>query len=140
VDDEGLVVIRVPGHADRWEIEPPGGVPWSPTAETGLPQGNLSDSEIAAKVAHEFLHAMVAKDFAKAGQLWGAFPEKELSKRMGKLETKVVSVGQPVKREASEGGGFKVPCTIEMNGVATFILAIRAEYNQPERWVIHGGF
>jgi hypothetical protein len=139
-DDDGLVVIRVPGHADRWEIEPVGGVPWSPTADTGLPQGNLSDSEIAAKVAHEFLDAMVAKDFAKAGQLWGGAPAKFLSERMEKMETKVSSVGQPVKREASQVGGFKVPCTVEMSGVETFILAIRAEYNQPERWVIHGGF
>jgi hypothetical protein len=58
---------------------------------------------------------------------------------------RIVSVGQPVPMEIPGVGGVRVPCEVEMETgegkiVRPFKLAIRAVYNQPDRWEIHGGF
>jgi hypothetical protein len=133
---DGVDVIPVPGYPDRWEVEPPKGVTASPTQETGLPKGDLSDKEIAAKVAHEYLNALVAKDFAKAAQLWGGIPASEFTD-WANMTINVESVGDPGPREA---GGFNIPCKIVMKGAQKFKLAIRPTHSHPDRWEIHGGF
>ncbi|MHC4574124.1 MAG: hypothetical protein ACYS76_08330 [Planctomycetota bacterium] len=38
--------------------------------EVGLPQGTLSDEEVAVEVARQFFEALIAQDYAKAGRLF----------------------------------------------------------------------
>ena len=88
-------------------------IDWN-TADIGLPQGDLSDSEIAVKVVREYLDAWINKDYAKTGNLYnGAFAiqmQKWLSKK-GNL-VRIVSIGEP--SPYSRPNSIRVPCVIEV--------------------------
>lgn len=114
------------------------------TQEVGLVQGNLSDNEIAKKVVREFFEALIAKDYAKAGQLMGGVPADKTKERLGRLNVLgIVSIGEPTP--FAQNGSLRVPCEIqiEVDGktdtwepVGPFV---RQVYQQPGRWDICGG-
>jgi hypothetical protein len=128
----------IPDNVVRWD---------QTTQETGLLQGNLTDEEIAVKVVREFLEALIARDFAKAGKLLEGIPADKMQQAYGKVKyLRIISIGQPTSPQISGMGGFRVPCKIEIekDGKVSewqpFGPFVRQVHGQPERWTICGGF
>jgi hypothetical protein len=68
----------------------------SKTQNIGLPQGDLSDEEIAIKVTKDFLGALIVKDYIKARLILGGIHPDKLKKGWGQLKiTNLISVGKP---------------------------------------------
>ncbi len=116
------------------------------TQVIGLAKGDMSDNEIATKVTRGFFEALIAKDYAMAGQLLSGLPADRMEKMFkGKQFIRIVSVGEPYVQPMPGVGGVVVPCEVEVEGVGKkgvqeFKVAVRAVYGaKPERWTIHGG-
>lgn len=111
----------------------------------GLEKGDLSDDEISVKVAREFFEALIAKDYAKAGQLYEGMPAAQMEKFFGHINfIRIVSVGQVSPHPIVLTRFLCVPCEveIEVDGkkfIKKFTPNIRAVYGQPNRWGIGGG-
>jgi len=115
------------------------------TQEVGLAQGGLTDKEIAVEVIRQFLEALIERDYARAGRMFSGTPAERMAKTYGKIRfLRIVSIGEPVPR--SVGGGFYVPCTVEIeeNGKINQWRPqhsyVRQVHGQPDRWEIIGGF
>ncbi len=115
------------------------------TQEVGLPQGDLTDKEIAIEVVRQFYQALINKDYAKAGQLLGGVPAAKIQEWFEELNViRIVSIGEPTPHPIPGVGGFQVPCKLEIEEDGTksiyeYSPAVRPVYNQPDRWNIHGG-
>lgn len=116
------------------------------TQKIGLAQGDLTDKEIAVKVVREFYEALIAKDYAKAGQLYSGVPADKIRERWEKMNVvRIISIGEPVPHPMPGVGGFQVPCKIEIerDGVKSIYEpygpGVRPVHGQPNRWNIHGG-
>ena len=116
------------------------------TQKIGLVQGNLTDKEIAVKLVREFYEALIAKDYAKAGQLYSGVPADKMRERWEKLNVvRIISIGEPIPHPGPRVGGFQVPCKIEVerDGVKSIYEpygpGVRPVHGQPDRWNIHGG-
>ena len=116
------------------------------TQKIGLVQGNLTDKEIAVKVVREFYEALIAKDYAKAGQLYSGVPADKIQERWQELNAvQIISIGEPVPHPTPRVGGFQIPCKIEVekDGVKSvyepYGPGVRPVHGQPDRWNIHGG-
>jgi hypothetical protein len=115
------------------------------TQEVGLAQGGLSDDEIAVEVIRQFLEALIARDYAKAGRLFSGVPAERIQKTYGPTKfLRIVSIGQPTKNIPT--GQYKVPCEIEIEKDGQVSIwkpehsYVRPVHGQPERWEITGGF
>jgi len=115
------------------------------TQQVGLSQDDLSDNEIAVKVIRQFLQALIEKDYAKAGRLWGGVPAERMKKAYGQIRfIRIISIGEPTPKP--EMRALYVPCTVEIkeNGKVTQWHPehsyVRQVHGQPERWEIIGGF
>ena len=115
----------------------------------GLPQGTLSDEEIAVEVVRQFFEAMIAGNYEKASQLFCGVPVEELRDGLGGMRIlRIVSIGEPTPHPTNpEFGGLRVPCKIEIekDGVRSiwepfgpFVRTIHRQSEHP-RWEIHGG-
>ncbi|MHC4159367.1 MAG: hypothetical protein ACYSSO_09845, partial [Planctomycetota bacterium] len=81
--------------------------------DVGLKQGAFTDEEIAFKVVCQFFEALIDKDYAKAGQLFGGMPANEAEEKFSHLNvSRIVSISEPVKSE--KPSSLRVPCTIEI--------------------------
>ncbi len=116
------------------------------TQEIGLEQGKLTDKEIAVKVVREFYEALIAKDYAKAGQIYGGVPAAKMQERWQNVNVlRIVSISEPIPHPYPGVGGFKVHCEIEIekDGVKSILKpygpGVRPVHGQPDRWNIHGG-
>lgn len=116
------------------------------TQDIGLEQGNLSDEEIAVKVVREFYEAVIAKDHAKAGRLYGNVPATRIEEMFKELNiVRIISFDEPKPHPTPGVGGFMVPCKLEIekDGVKSvyepYGPGIRPVRGQPNRWNIHGG-
>ena len=116
------------------------------TQEIGLEQGKLTDNEIAVKVVHEFYEALIIKDYAKAGQIYGGVPAAKMQERWQNINVlRIVSVSEPIPHPYPGVGGFQVHCEIEIeiDGVKSIMKpygpGVRPVHGQPHRWNIHGG-
>ena len=116
------------------------------TQEIGLEQGKLTDKEIAVKVVREFYEALIAKDYAKAGQLYGGVPATKMQERWQNINVlRIVSISDPIPHPYPGVGGFQVHCEIEIekDGVKSILKpygpGVRPLHGQPDRWNIHGG-
>lgn len=112
--------------------------------EIGIAQGDLSDNEIAVKVVREFFEALIAKDYAKAGQLLEGMPASKVEESFGRLNfVRIVSIGEPTPYARNKS--LKVPCKVEVESDGkTSIMEphgpfVRQVYQQPGRWDICGG-
>lgn len=119
------------------------------TQLVGLAQDSLSDEEIAKEVARQFFTALIEKDYSKAGKLLGGIPGDKLKQMLKEKQIKfirIVSVGDIAPHPYPKTHGVIVPTVVEFekNGKideAKFdMLGIRKAHNQPNRWVIFGGF
>ena len=116
------------------------------TQEIGLVQGNMTDKEIAVEVVRQFYQAVIAKDYAKAGQLLEGLPDDRMKEMFEELNViRIVSIGEPVPHPIPGVGGFRVPCKLEIeeDGIKSIYEpygpGVRRVHGQPHRWDIHGG-
>jgi hypothetical protein len=116
------------------------------TQEIGLEQGDLSDKEIAVKVVHQFYEALIAKDYAKAGQIYSGVPATKMQERWQNVNVlRIVSISEPIPHPGPRVGGFQVHCEIEIekDGVKSILKphgpGVRPVHGQSHRWNIHGG-
>ena len=112
--------------------------------EVGLAQGDLTDEEVAVKVVHEFFGALIAKDYAKAGQLLEGMPADRMKELFGRINfVRIVWVGHPTPYERNQS--LRVPCKIEIeSGGQTSVFEpkgpfVRQVHGQSGRWTICGG-
>ncbi len=133
--DPAVFTLEVPPHITRVD---------QTTQDIGLVQGDLSDEEVAVEVVRQFFEALIAKDYAKAGQLMEGMPGGKLEELYNRINfVRIISIGEPspYKRNRS----LKVPCKIEVNvGGESKVFEphgpfVRQVHNQPERWTICGG-
>jgi hypothetical protein len=115
----------------------------------GLPQGSLSDDEIATEVVRQFFEALIAGNYEKAGQLYCGTPAEKLrNSPLGKIRfLRIVSIDKPTPHPIPEIGGLRVPCKVEVekDGVKSiwepfgpFVRTTHRKMENP-RWEIHGG-
>jgi hypothetical protein len=114
--------------------------------DIGLEQGNLSEEEIAIKVVREFYEAVIAKDYAKAGRIYGNNPATRIEEKFRNLKiVRIISIGEPKPHPSPGVGGFIVPCKLEIekDGIRStyepYGPGVRSIHGQPNRWGIHGG-
>ena len=116
------------------------------TQEVGLAQGDISNEEIAAEVAHQFFEALIAKDYDKAGKLLEGIPGKRMQQMFGNIKVlRIISVGPVAPHPNPRTKGLIVPCVVEIEKDGEISewkldqLGVRQVYNQPGRWTIFGG-
>lgn len=132
----GTFVLDVPKDVMR--------IDWT-TQIIGLPKGDLTDKEIAVKVAREFFQALIDKDYAKAGQIYEGIPAKKMEEVFGRGEwLRIVSIGEPTPHPEPRTRFLRVPCEVEVRmgdktGIQKLTPNIRASEAQPDRWTIGGG-
>jgi hypothetical protein len=115
------------------------------TKEIGILQGNLTDNQVAIELVRQFLEALIAQDYDKAGRLFGGTPGERMKQTYSKVKfIKIISIGDPVPHSLT--GGLFVPCKIEIekdgkvSDWAPEHSYVRKVHGQTERWEIIGGF
>lgn len=121
--------------------------------QVGLPQGDMTDEQIATKLVREFFTAyLIDYDFEKAGRLAGGMSSEvfggtaslEKIKALKKaLKVTIVAVGKPVPHEQTRG--LLVPVTLRFQAsgreeVIEKTPIVRRIKGQPRRWEVIGGF
>jgi len=115
------------------------------TQEVGLVQGDLTNEEIAVKVVRQFFEALIARDYAKAGRMFGGVPAERVQKKYGHIKfMRIVSLGKPNLNPLSRE--LKVPFVVEIeeNGIITKwktkynYIPVRQVHGQPDRWATTG--
>jgi hypothetical protein len=113
--------------------------------DVGLAQGQLTDDEVCIELIRQFLQALIDKDYAKAGKMWGGVPAERMEKAYGQIRfIRIISIDKPVP--TPEMAGLYVPCTIEIEEKGIISQwhpkhsYVRQVHGQPERWEITGGF
>jgi hypothetical protein len=114
--------------------------------DIGLVQGKLSNDEVAVEVVRHFFEALIAKDYAKAGNFYESIPAGEMKKAFGRIRfIRIISIGKPIPHPIPETKGVVVSCTVEVeeNGKIREMkfdqIGVRQVYTQPGRWTIFGG-
>jgi hypothetical protein len=137
IDSEVFTLDNIPSDALRID---------ETTQEIGLLQGDLTDNEIAVEVVRQFFEALIARDYAKAGRMFGGVPGKRVRKKYGHIRfIRIVSIGKPVLNPATNE--LKVPYVVEVeeNGIIKEwktkynYIPVRQVHGQPGRWATTGG-
>jgi hypothetical protein len=117
------------------------------TLDIGLAQGDLTDEAIAVKVVKEFIEALIAKDYARAGLISGGVLPAEIEKGWGRLKIlRLISVDKPVRPEKLDRilpRALRVPCTVEIEKDGRTIKYSRSFYahtviGKRQNWQIGG--
>jgi hypothetical protein len=116
------------------------------TRVVGIPQGDMTDTQVAAQCVSQFWQALMDQDYQKAGGIYSGIAAETLEKAFGQTRvTKVVSMGEPVLNP-TRPGVYDVSCTVEFStGSAveqkTMKVYVRKGDDQahPDRWMIIGG-
>jgi len=137
-------VRQVLGRRRRWMVDGPGQKPQNGRS-IGLAQGNLSDEEIVVKVVREFLEAWIAKDYAKAGRIFGGMPAEQVRQLLERFNlVRIISIGKPVPQTKPKGLRVAWTVEVEENGKLNQWHSKGAYVQQvsgmPYRWIIVGGF
>lgn len=111
----------------------------------GLSKGNLTDDQIAVKVAREFFRALIEKDYGRASGIFAGVSVARLEQAFGNMEfVRIISVGEPAPHPDTKTKFLQVPCEVEVRvdgelRVKKFTPNIQAVGNRPDRWAIWGG-
>jgi hypothetical protein len=133
---------------NSWVLKPPADVIRidQTTGEVGLEQGNLTDEEVAVEVVRKFFEALIAENYAGAGQFFGGAPADFIQKTFGHLKfLRIISVGPADPHPDPQTGALVVPCTVEIEHEGETAewkletIGVRELHNQPGRWNICGG-
>ena len=114
--------------------------------EVGLNQGDMTDEEIAAEVTQQFLQALSASDFSKAGQLLLGVPDffiETLSGGGGGNESRIISVGPVHRNPDPDSKGMMCLCKILFESEGQYYendikMSVMPVSGQPGRWMIYG--
>ncbi len=80
----------------------------------GLVKGDLTDEQIATKVAREFFEALIAKDYKKAGLIYSGIPAKKMEELFGRHEfNRIVEIGKPKAGLHPDPTALAVPVKVE---------------------------
>lgn len=115
------------------------------TQAIGLAKGKLTDAQITVKLVREFFEALIAKDYAHAGQLLQGMPAAKMQEVYGQVGVvRIIAIGEPEPHPIPGVGGLQVECRVEIerDGVKSIFEckpAARPVHSQPDRWTIHGG-
>ena len=112
---------NVPIPDEQFVLEPPAGADVEDqTRGVGLSQGDLTEEEIAMEVVRQYLEALIARDYEKAGRLYNGRPAAELRQRKEEvLKIRYIRVVYVHKPERDERGGYplyRVPFAVEIEG------------------------
>jgi hypothetical protein len=124
--------------------ELPENVIWvDPAEEVGLSQGNMTDEDIAIEVTLQFLQAVIAKDWNKAGRLFYGMPGFLVKKMLGVNRGKIISVGPAQRDPDPDSNAMISSCKtiIEVGGQYYEVrskMSILPVSGQPGRWMICG--
>ncbi len=81
--------------------------------EVGINKGSLSTEEADHMLIIEFFNALIAKDYSRAGLLFGGMPPDEVKVRFGEVKiVDLVSIGDRV--ESGDGLPSHYPCIVEI--------------------------
>ncbi len=115
--------------------------------DIGLAQDNLTDKEIATKVVHEFLEALMVKDYIKAARISGIPSPEDIEQGWGKVKVvRIVSIDEPILSVESSKlfpNLQHVLCTIEIEKNGKEVqqqlksFTIRPVLGRRERWQFH---
>ena len=107
-----------------------------------MKQENLSEKEIAAKLAKEFLDALIDKNYTRAGNLFGGMPLDQAEEKFGTLDiVQIISMDEPVQSLSC----YKISCLLGINSNNHVLewkpkdLYIRKTEGNENYWVIVGG-
>jgi hypothetical protein len=113
--------------------------------KVGLEKGNLTDDEIATKVAKEFVEALIAGDYQKASPLYSGIPAEQLKKLSEQKQIKflrIVEIGKPTAGKHPDKRALQVPVKVEIEVNGKKMIQDLSPYVRPEeagRWTICGG-
>ncbi len=84
------------------------------TTTVGLNKGNLTNDEIATKVAREFFEALIAEDYKKAGVILEGMPAERMKELFGRTRfLRIVEIGAPVRGKHPDKQALQVPVKVE---------------------------
>ncbi|MEJ2705224.1 MAG: hypothetical protein P8Z79_22515, partial [Sedimentisphaerales bacterium] len=116
------------------------------TQDVGLAQGDLSDDEAAIEVVRQFFAALMARNYAAAGQMLGGMPADRMQQMFGSIKVlRIISIGPAAPHPNPETKGLVVPSVVEVERDGQVSewkldrLGVRQVYNQPGQWAIFGG-
>lgn len=113
--------------------------------KVGLEKGNLTDDEIATKVAKEFFEALIAGDYQKASPLFSGMPADQLKRPFEQRHIKflrIIEIGKPLAGKHPDKRALRVPVKVEMDVNGEKVIQDLKPYVRPEdagRWTICGG-
>jgi hypothetical protein len=114
--------------------------------DAGLEQNDLNEAQIVTKLVRQFFEALIAKDYTKAGYLFGGMPANDAEKKFGNLNViRIISIGEPEQSDKYRGYKYKVPCFLELKRDEQIVEwqpkgpFIRQVDQTPNRWIINGG-
>ena len=113
------------------------------TQQIGLPKGEMTDEQVAKEVVRQFFEALIAKDYAKAGQLFSGMPAADTERVFGRMHVlRIISIGGTTPHPLSHSLRVSCRVEIEMGGqteikdIAPFVRPVES---QPDHWNISGG-
>ena len=137
IDSKVFTLDNIPSDAMRVD---------ETTQEIGLLQGDLTDNEIAVEVVRQFFEALIARDYTKAGRLFGGAPAERIQKKYGHIRfIRIVSIGKPVLDPVTTALNVPYVVEVEENGIITEwktkynYIPVRQVHGQPGRWKTIGG-
>ncbi|MHC4743866.1 MAG: hypothetical protein ACYS8Z_18270 [Planctomycetota bacterium] len=109
--------------------------------EYGLAQGDMTDEEVATELTSQFVHAVLEKDFDKAGRLFAGLPGSLTEKMLDAKVLKILSLGRA--RPDSDPDLSQMICQgtalVEMAGKYFELdanIRVAPLTGQPGRWTI----
>ena len=109
---------------------------------TGLVKGDLTDGEIAAKVAREFFEALIAGNYQKVDELLPAMPAGALKKTFERDQVKflrIVEVGKPTPDPKTNAIRVPVKVQMEVKGERSVESISPLIQSKSGQWRIIGG-
>jgi len=113
--------------------------------EAGLLQGNMTDEEVVVEITRQFFAAVIAKNYARAGELYLAAPDFLVEKSfMGANMVKIISVGpaRPDTNPDSDSMICSCKAVAEFGGqyynVDAWLVKVKRIDTDTNRWLITG--
>ncbi len=114
----------------------------------GVPQGSMTDEQIATDAVRQFFQALVDSDYKKAGLIYGGQAEDDMRKELHEMRpTSILSVGPAVVEKGWVKRGYRVPFEVETtkpdgskeSWKGRAFVRPGDDETHPDNWCISGG-